>query len=248
MPARRTKDGAQVARRLLALAAVYDGATRTEASKIGGVTLQIVRDWVVKFNAPGPDGLVDEKAPRQAEPLPSKCPRQLALQPLQILRGHPRPSLLRLEQARQHALENHVHRNARLGLEVITTIGISPLSPTSRTGSIPSASTRGPTNSGTASKMPSAASKTFVTSQVRGSALRSLRRSRAGAVEGAVWLSKQEDDGIVHQRAHDLHPAPHSRGDLAPKLCSQPPSPASAISPRALSSASVRRGPNATFS
>ena len=44
--ARRTKDGPQ-ARRLLALAAIYDGVTRTEAAKIGGVTLQIVRDWVV---------------------------------------------------------------------------------------------------------------------------------------------------------------------------------------------------------
>ena len=41
--ARRTKNGPQ-ARRLLALAAIYDGATRTEAAKIGGVTLQIVRD------------------------------------------------------------------------------------------------------------------------------------------------------------------------------------------------------------
>jgi hypothetical protein len=40
--ARRTKDAAQ-ARRLLALAAVYDGATRTEVARIGGVTLQIVR-------------------------------------------------------------------------------------------------------------------------------------------------------------------------------------------------------------
>ena len=60
--ARRTKDGPQ-ARRLLALAAIYEGATRTEASKIGGVTLQIVRDWVVKFNAQGPDGLIDKKAP-----------------------------------------------------------------------------------------------------------------------------------------------------------------------------------------
>lgn len=39
----RSKDGAQ-ARRLLALAAIYDAATRTEAAKIGGVTLQIVRD------------------------------------------------------------------------------------------------------------------------------------------------------------------------------------------------------------
>jgi transposase len=52
--AKRSKDGAQ-ARRLLALAAIYDGATRTEAAKVGGVTLQIVRDWVVKFNAFGPD-------------------------------------------------------------------------------------------------------------------------------------------------------------------------------------------------
>jgi transposase len=62
--ARQTKDAAQ-ARRLLALAAIYDGAMRTEASRIGGVTLQIVRDWVLKFNAHGPDGLIDRKAPGQ---------------------------------------------------------------------------------------------------------------------------------------------------------------------------------------
>jgi transposase len=62
--ARQAKDAGQ-ARRLLALAAVYDGATRTEAAKIGGVTLQIVRDWVVKFNAHGPAGLIDRKAPGQ---------------------------------------------------------------------------------------------------------------------------------------------------------------------------------------
>ncbi len=62
--ARRTKDGPQ-ARRLLALAAIYDGAGRTEAAVIGGVTLQIVRDWVVKFNAHGAEGLIDRKAPGQ---------------------------------------------------------------------------------------------------------------------------------------------------------------------------------------
>ena len=62
--AKRSKDGAQT-RRLLALAAIYDGATRTEAAKIGGVTLQVVRDWVVRFNAQGPDGLIDRKAPGQ---------------------------------------------------------------------------------------------------------------------------------------------------------------------------------------
>ena len=41
------------------------GARRTEAAKIGGVTLQIVRDWVIKFNAHGPEGLIDRKAPGQ---------------------------------------------------------------------------------------------------------------------------------------------------------------------------------------
>jgi transposase len=60
--ARRCRDAAQ-ARRLLALAAIYDGASRTEAARIGTVTLQIVRDWVVRFNAAGPEGLVDRKPP-----------------------------------------------------------------------------------------------------------------------------------------------------------------------------------------
>jgi transposase len=66
--AKKSKDGPQ-ARRLLALAAVYDGATRTEAAKIGGVTLQIVRDWVMKLNAHGPDGLIDRKPPGQPSKL-----------------------------------------------------------------------------------------------------------------------------------------------------------------------------------
>ena len=62
LAAKRAKDGPQ-ARRLLALAAIYDGASRTEAATIGGVTLQVVRDWVLRFNAEGPDGLVNGKAP-----------------------------------------------------------------------------------------------------------------------------------------------------------------------------------------
>ena len=62
--ARKAKDAGQ-ARCLLALAADYDRATRTEAGRIGGVTLQRVRDWAVKFNAHGPDGLIDRKAPGQ---------------------------------------------------------------------------------------------------------------------------------------------------------------------------------------
>ena len=66
--AKKTKDGPQ-ARRLLTLATIYDGATRTEAAKIGGVGLQIIRDWVLRFNAYGPDGLLDRKPPGQPSKL-----------------------------------------------------------------------------------------------------------------------------------------------------------------------------------
>jgi transposase len=62
--ARASKNANQV-RRLLALAAIYDGASRAEAAEIGGVTRQIIRDWVLKFNVDGPAGLVDRKAPGQ---------------------------------------------------------------------------------------------------------------------------------------------------------------------------------------
>lgn len=60
--ARRSKDGGQ-ARRLLALAEVYEGRSRSEAALVGGVTLQSIRDWVLRFNENGPDGLIDRKAP-----------------------------------------------------------------------------------------------------------------------------------------------------------------------------------------
>ena len=76
--ARKTKDGPQ-ARRLLALAEIYDGATRTEAARIGGVTVQIVRDWVVRFNAHGPEGLIDRKPPGQPSKLDDRHRAALAV-------------------------------------------------------------------------------------------------------------------------------------------------------------------------
>lgn len=60
--ARRCGDAEQV-RRLLAMASILAGGSRSEAAKIGGVTLQIVRDWVIRYNAAGPDGLKSRKAP-----------------------------------------------------------------------------------------------------------------------------------------------------------------------------------------
>src|SRR6185437_6185328 len=62
--ARESEDADQV-RRLLALAVIYEEGSRTEAAEVGGVTLQVVRDWVLRFNAHGPEGLIDRKAPGQ---------------------------------------------------------------------------------------------------------------------------------------------------------------------------------------
>jgi len=56
------KDAGQ-ARRLLAIAAVLDGNSRTEAAKIGGMDRQTLRDWVIRFNEQGPDGLVNKSSP-----------------------------------------------------------------------------------------------------------------------------------------------------------------------------------------
>jgi transposase len=56
--ARRSKDVNQ-SRRLLSLAAVRDGMDRGSAARIGGMDRQTLRDWVHRFNASGPEGLID---------------------------------------------------------------------------------------------------------------------------------------------------------------------------------------------
>jgi len=60
--ARDSVDSVQT-RRLLSLAEIYDGGSRGRAGCVGGVGLQTIRDWVLRFNASGPDGLVDKKPP-----------------------------------------------------------------------------------------------------------------------------------------------------------------------------------------
>jgi Winged helix-turn helix len=56
--AKRSKDAKQ-SRRLSSLAAIRDGMDRREAARIGGMDRQTLRDWVHRFNAHGPDGLID---------------------------------------------------------------------------------------------------------------------------------------------------------------------------------------------
>src|ERR1041385_2755985 len=58
--AREAKDADQV-RRLLAIAAAYEGQDRTTAGKIGAMDPQQLRDWVRRFNVAGPEGLIDRK-------------------------------------------------------------------------------------------------------------------------------------------------------------------------------------------
>lgn len=61
--ARKSHDARQ-ARRLLALACVYDGMSRADAARAGGMDRQTLRDWVHRFNDEGPDGLLDRKPER----------------------------------------------------------------------------------------------------------------------------------------------------------------------------------------
>ncbi len=75
--ARRSRNAGQ-ARRLLALAAIYDGGTRSEAARLDNVTLQIGRDWVLRFNAEGPAGLLDRTAPGARPRLSAEHRRALA--------------------------------------------------------------------------------------------------------------------------------------------------------------------------
>ncbi len=63
--AKRSRDPRQI-RRLLALAAVYDGMSRADAAKVGGMDRQTLRDWAHRFNAEGPEGLRDR--PRAGRP------------------------------------------------------------------------------------------------------------------------------------------------------------------------------------
>jgi|SRR5215207_241185 len=63
--AREAEDADQV-RRLLAVAAVYEGKNRSEAARVGAMDRQTLRDWVHRFNQEGAAGLIARKAPGAA--------------------------------------------------------------------------------------------------------------------------------------------------------------------------------------
>jgi transposase len=56
--ARRARDASQ-SRRLLALALIVEGASRSDAARTAGMDRQTLRDWVHRYNAEGVGGLLD---------------------------------------------------------------------------------------------------------------------------------------------------------------------------------------------
>src|SRR3546814_19080560 len=74
--AKRSRDPRQI-RRLLALAAVYDGMSRAEAAKVGGMDRQTLRDWAHWFNEGGHAGLTNRLGvgrPAQLTDAPKRAP------------------------------------------------------------------------------------------------------------------------------------------------------------------------------
>ena len=87
---KRGRDGAQN-RRLLALAVIYDGGRRSDAACFTGVGLQIIRDWVLRFNDMAARGVCEDDA----------------LGDLAGKRDHPRPHR-RQHHRRQPARARHI--------------------------------------------------------------------------------------------------------------------------------------------
>lgn len=75
--ARASKDVRQSSR-LLSIAAVLDGMSRTDAARIGGMDRQTLRDWVHRFNGAGPEGLRDQWSPGPPSRLSSEQQAELA--------------------------------------------------------------------------------------------------------------------------------------------------------------------------
>ena len=57
---------ARITRRILAIANALDGMSREEAAQAAGMDRQTLRDWVIRYNEHGLDGLADQ--PRDGRP------------------------------------------------------------------------------------------------------------------------------------------------------------------------------------
>jgi transposase len=110
----RCSDGAQV-RRILALAMVLEGRSRTEAAELNGMDRQTLRDWVHRYNEAGVGGLKSRRHPGRA---PLLTPLQKA-ELLDLVTAGPDPEIhgvvhwrcvdLRAEVERRFSIKVHVN-------------------------------------------------------------------------------------------------------------------------------------------
>ena len=110
--AKISKDAGQ-SRRLLALAEIYDKGRRTDAARIADVGLQVIRDWVLRFNAKGPDGLIDGKAPGRPPKLNDEQRQALA----RIVEDGPIPAVHGVVRWRRKDLAAWLFEEFRISLE-----------------------------------------------------------------------------------------------------------------------------------
>jgi len=113
--AKGSKDAGQ-SRRLLALAEIYDGGKRKDAARIGDVGLQIIRDWVLRFNARGPGGLIDGKAPGKPPKLNDGQRQALA----RIVESGPIPAVHGVVRWRRKDLARWIFEEFRISLDEST--------------------------------------------------------------------------------------------------------------------------------
>jgi transposase len=59
----RIEKQAKIRSRMLGIATILEGRKRSDAAKIAGVTINVMRIWVRRFNEQGFDGLVGKKYP-----------------------------------------------------------------------------------------------------------------------------------------------------------------------------------------
>jgi transposase len=115
--AKATKDAGQ-SRRLLALAEIYDGGQRSDAARVGGVGLQVIRDWVLRFNVDGPSGLIDRKAPGNQPKLNDRQRRVLE----ELVERGPVPAIHGVVRWRLKDLAQWIFEEFRISLDE-TTVG-----------------------------------------------------------------------------------------------------------------------------
>ena len=105
-------DGAQV-RRMLALALVLDGRSRSEAAVLNGMDRQTLRDWVHRYNEAGIEGLKSRKSPGREPYLTT--PQMAELRELVIKGPDPATNTLCSKAAMLPSMNRKLKRNAQTG-------------------------------------------------------------------------------------------------------------------------------------